>query len=190
MDGPSRAARAPQTRARVARAAFVAVIASAGAFGAGGNASAAGPVTPLVECVTKLNGSAGWTALLGYSNSSPEPVQVAVGPDNVLQPAASNGAQPTTFEPGTHRGVFLVPFQTGNSVTWRVSGTLVTASMSSKRCPSSTDLPEDGNGTGVVIALLAAGAIGAVALHRVHRRTRPAGNVPAGEARSGGASVH
>ena len=170
MKGPSRAASARRTQARVARAALVAVIASAGAFGAAGNASAAGPVTPLVDCVTKLDGSAGWTALLGYSNSSPQPVEVAIGPDNVLEPAASNGDQPSTFKPGTHRGAFVVPFRTGNSVTWSVSGTVVTASMSSKRCPSSTELPEDGNGTGAAIALVAAGAIGAVALHRVHRR--------------------
>lgn len=154
----------------VARVALVAVIAGASAVGAARAATAAGPVTPLVECVTKLNGSAGWTALLGYSNNSPVPVELAVGPDNALQPATSNGDQPTTFEPGDHRGVFVVPFRTGNSVTWSVSGTVVTASMSSKRCPSSTELPEDGNGTGVVIVLVAAGAIGAVALHRVRRR--------------------
>lgn len=189
MNGLSRSPGAQQLPARVSRAALVAAIACVSAFGAVGTASAAGPVTPLVECVTKLNGGAGWTALLGYSNSSPDPVDVAVGPDNVLQPAASNGDQPTSFEPGAHRGVFVVPFQTGNSVTWRVSGTLVTATMNSKRCPTSTELPEDGNGTGVVIALVAAGAIGAVALHRVHRQALSAGNVPAGRARHDQASV-
>ena len=171
MEG-SNPALAHRTCTRVVRAALVSFIAGASAFCAAGTAAAAGPVTPLVECVTKLDGNAGWTALLGYSNSSPEPVQVAVGPDNVLQPAASNGEQPTTFKPGTHRGAFIVPFRTGNSVTWNVSGTVVTASMSSKRCPSSTELPEQGNGTGAAIALVAAGAIGAAALHRVHRQAR------------------
>jgi len=173
MADANRSSRARQVRARVARAAVVTVIAGASHLATAGAASAADTVTPIVECVTKLQGSAGWTALLGYSNSSPAPVEIAVGPDNVLQPAESNGDQPTTFEPGARRGAFVVPFQTGNTVTWSVSGTSVTAAMSSKRCPSSTELPEDGNGTGAAIALLAAGAVGAAALHRARRGTSP-----------------
>jgi hypothetical protein len=173
MGGLSRSPGARWVHAQVARAAFVAVLASVGLLGAAGTASAAGMVTPVLDCVTKLHGGAGWTALWGYSNSSNVPVELAVGPDNVVTPATSNGDQPTNFEPGTHRGVFVVPFKTGNSATWSVSGKVVTATMNAKRCPSPTELPADGNGSGSAIAFLAAAAIGAVALHRVHRQALP-----------------
>ena len=171
LNGTSRAQRGG---GRLTRAALVPVIAVLGLIAAPGTASAGGGVTPLFECVTKLHGSAGWTALLGYSNSSGQPVTYVVGPENVLQPSESNGLQPTTFEPGTHRGVLIVPFKTGNSVTWTIAGSSVAATMNSKDCPSSTELPEDGNGTGPAIVLIAAGVVGAVAVQRVRRRAQAA----------------
>jgi hypothetical protein len=165
--------REPRTRRRVglARAALVAVIGLVGLVAAPGTASAQdGVVTPLFECVTKLHGADGWTALLGYSNSSKTPVTVPVGPDNVLRPSARNGEQPTVFQPGTHRGEFTVAFKTGNSVSWTVGGLSVSATMNTKRCPDPTELPAEGNGTGPAIVLLGAGVVGAIALHRARRR--------------------
>jgi hypothetical protein len=165
--------REPRTRRHVGlvRAALVAVIGLVGLVAAPGTASAHyGVVTPLFECVTKLHGADGWTALLGYSNSSSTPVTWAVGPNNVLRPTARNGEQPTTFQPGTHRGEFTVAFKTGNSVSWTVGGLSVAATMNSKRCPAPTELPAEGNGTGPAIVLVSAGVIGAVALHRARRR--------------------
>jgi hypothetical protein len=165
--------RESRTRRRVglARAALVAVIGMVGLLAAPGTASAHyGVVTPLFECVTKLHGADGWTALLGYSNTGNAPVTWAVGPGNVLRPSARNGEQPTTFQPGTHRGVFTVAFKTGNSVSWTVGGISVNATMNSKRCPASTELPAEGNGTGPAIVLVSAGVIGAVVLHRARRR--------------------
>lgn len=183
MDGPSSFPSARCGHARLARAALVPVIAIVGLIAAPGTASAAGGVTPLLDCVVKLDGSAGWAALLGYANTGSDTVGYAVGPDNVLEPAARNGEQPTTFEPGSHRGAFSVQFQTGNSVTWTVSGQSVTATMNSKRCPASTELPEDGNGTGPAIALVTAGVAGALVVHRVRRRSLAAVAEHAGEGR-------
>ncbi|WP_138731693.1 hypothetical protein [Modestobacter excelsi] len=161
-------------RAGAARTGLVAVIGLVGLLAAPGTAVAqSGVVTPLFECVTKLHGAAGWTALMGYSNSSNAPVTWAVGPENVLRPSARNGEQPTTFQPGVHRGVFTVAFTTGNSVSWTVGGSSVVATMNAKRCPASTELPAEGNGTGPAIVLVGAGVIGAVALHRARRRPLP-----------------
>jgi hypothetical protein len=183
MNGRNRSSKARRGGGRLIRAAVVPVIAVVGLISAPGTASADGGVTPLFECVTKLRGGAGWTALLGYSNSSSRPVTYAVGPDNVLQPSARNGEQPTTFQPGTHRGVFTVAFKTGNSVKWTIAGSSVTATMNTKRCPSATELPEDGNGTGPAIVVVAAGVVGAVAVHRVRRRALAAADVQAGAGR-------
>jgi hypothetical protein len=49
------------------------------------------------------------------------------------------------------------------------------AASSSQVCPSSTELPEEGNGTGPAIGLAAAGVIGAVLVHRATRRARALG---------------
>jgi hypothetical protein len=177
--------REPRTRRRVglARATLVAVIGLVGLVAAPGTASAQdGVVTPLFECVTKLHGADGWTALLGYSNSSNAPVTWAVGPNNVLRPSARNGEQPTVFQPGTHRGEFTVAFKTGNSVSWTVGGLSVSATMNSKRCPAPTELPAEGNGTGPAIVLVGAGVVGAIALHRARRRA-PAPGVRTEEGR-------
>jgi hypothetical protein len=50
------------------------------------------------------------------------------------------------------------------------------AASASRVCPASTDLPEEGNGTGPAIGLAAAGVVGAVLVHRARKRTpTPAG---------------
>ncbi len=172
MNGLNRSSRTWRRGGRPARAALVPVIALLGLVAAPGTASAGDAVTPLFECVTKLHGNAGWTALLGYSNSTSRSVTYPVGPENALTPTASNGIQPTTFEPGSHRGVLTVPFKTGNSVRWTIAGTTVAATMNTKRCPSATELPEDGNGTGPAIVLVGAGLIGAVVVQRARRRAQ------------------
>jgi hypothetical protein len=41
---------------------------------------------------------------------------------------------------------------------------------SAATCPSSTELPEEGNGTGPAIALVAAGLVGGVVVQRARRR--------------------
>jgi hypothetical protein len=189
MNGLNRSTSARRGRGHLPAASVVAVVAAVGLLAAPGTASAAptaastGPVTPLLDCVIKHQNTSGWTAVLGYANSSKGPVSYAVGPDNVLTPAQRNGEQPTRFQAGSHPGDFTVEFQTGNSVTWTVAGQSVTATMYSKTCPSSTELPEDGNGTGPAIALVAAGVVGAVAVQRVRRRASAAAGVPAGAGR-------
>ncbi len=45
------------------------------------------------------------------------------------------------------------------------------AASASRVCPASTDLPEEGNGTGPAIGLAAAGVVGAVLVHRTRKRT-------------------
>jgi hypothetical protein len=44
----------------------------------------------------------------GYLNLNDHRVEVPVGGGNLVEPAQFDGLQPTTFEPGRHRGVFAV----------------------------------------------------------------------------------
>jgi hypothetical protein len=177
MDAPDRSKRGRHGRSRAAVVVAGAVVALGAAPG---TASAAGEITPTFSCVIKHENTWGWTAVLGYDNSSRYTVVYPVGPGNVLTPVERNGEQPTRFEAGSHPGVLTVEFQTGNSVTWTVGGRSVTATMNDKTCPSATELPEEGNGTGPAIALVAAGVVGAVAVQRVRRRAQAAADVQAG----------
>ena len=103
MDGSSRSS---LTRA-CARVALVGVLGVAGLLAAPGTALAVGEVRPVVDCVRK-NPDGSFTAVLGYTNRSSSPVTVPLGSRNKVTPAASDGRQPTTFQPGTKQGAHTV----------------------------------------------------------------------------------
>jgi len=170
MDG--RSSRVRRLRAGVARAALVAVIALVGLLALPATASARGTVVPLLDCVvTDRDGS--WIAVFGYQNTSSSTVTIPVGARNKVTPATYGASQPTSFRPGTHRGAFTVTVPRGGGPMWHLDGTNLAARVGSARpCPPSTELPEEGNGTGPAIALATAGLIGGVMVHRANRRAR------------------
>ncbi len=156
------------------RAALVAVVAVVALVTAPGAASARGTVVPLLDCVV-ANDDGSWTAVFGYQNTSSSPVRIPTGPRNKVTPATVGSPQPTTFQPGTHRGAFTVPVPRGAGPVWHLDGTNLAARLgSATACPSAEELPADGNGAGWAIALAAATLVGAVALQRERRRA-PAG---------------
>ena len=169
MDGRSSAVR----RARVGRGALLAVVATVGLVAVPGTAAAEVGVEPLVDChVQHRDGS--WTAVFGYDNRTGTTVTIPVGELNQITARGYDSPQPTTFEPGLHRGVFSVTV-TGNAagVMWHLDTTnLAVRRGSGPVCPSSTELPEEGNGTGPAIALLTAGLVGGVLVRRANRRAR------------------
>jgi hypothetical protein len=172
MDGLPRSSPARRLRARASRAALVAVIALIGLVTVPGAASAAGTVTPLLDCIVK-NGDGSWTAVLGYRNTTRSAVTIPVGADNQVTPAPYGDPQPTVFEPGVHRGAFTVTVERGAGLVWHLDqDNLIAHFDSAAACPSSTELPEEGNGTGPAIGLAVAGAVGAVLVHRANRRAR------------------
>ena len=161
-------------RAGIVRVALVAVIAVAGLLALPGTASAKGTVVPLLDCVV-TNGDGTWTAVFGYRNTSGSAVSIPSGPRNKVTPVTYGVPQPTTFRPGTHRGVFTVTVARGAGPMWHLDGTNLAARLgSATACPPSTELPEEGNGTGPAIALVVAGLVGAVGVQRARRRA-PAG---------------
>jgi hypothetical protein len=174
MDGLNRSAGAPRGRARLAHAAMVPVIATVGLLGAPGTASAAGTVTPVLNCTTPAAGG-GFTAVVGYDNTTGETVTIPYGKQNRIVSGQYDGAQPTVFAAGRNDGAFSVTI-TSSSATWTLSGQqLLLKPSQASACPASTELPEDGNGTGPAIGLVLAGVVGAIAVNRFRRRTLAGG---------------
>ena len=160
---PSRHPRRLLPRAALVVVAVVALIAVPGA------ASARGTVVPLLDCVV-ANDDGSWTAVFGYQNMASSPVRIPRGPRNKVTPATVGSPQPTTFQPGTHRGAFTVTVPRGAGPMWHLDGTNLAARLgTATACPSSTQMPADGNGTGAAIALVAAGLVGTVAVQRAGR---------------------
>jgi len=157
------------------RAVLVAAVAVMSLVATPGVASARGTVVPLLDCVV-TNGDGSWTAVFGYENTSSSPVRIPTGPRNKVTPAPVGSPQPTTFQPGTHRGAFAVPVARGGGPMWHLDGTNLAARLgSATACPSAEELPANGNGAGWTIALAAATLVGTVALQRERRRA-PAGD--------------
>ncbi len=91
-----------------------------------------GPVLPVVECVTPLQGGT-YRALFGYVNTAATEYHQPIGPGNMVTPGVSDRGQPTSFGPGTHTKVLSVDFS-GPSLTWEVRGQAATASPLSPVC--------------------------------------------------------
>lgn len=167
--------------ARLARPAAVGVIAAVGLVLAPGTAWA-GPtysVVPLLDCV-RTNGDGTWTAVFGYENTTQSTVSIPVGPDNKVTPTTYAAAQPTTFSPGVHHGVFTVTVSGGGGPTWHLDrDDLAARESDGPVCPPTTQLPADGNGTGAAVALGAAGVVGAAVLYRFRRRLARLSDRPA-----------
>ncbi len=177
MDGLPRSSTARRLRARATRAALVAVIALIGLLASPGTALAVGEVTPVLDCVRK-NTNGTYTAVLGYSNKASVPITIPVGSRNKVEPASQNGRQPTTFQPGTQRGAFTMTLTSNEYMRsgnyWAIDGNIAYVGQvlapGAAICPTSTELPEEGNGTGPAIGLAAAGVVGAVLVHRARKR--------------------
>jgi hypothetical protein len=154
-------------------------------------------ITPILECITKgTDGSL--TALLGYTNASKSTQTLKVGTLNQLAPSRANGSQPTSFQPGTHHGVFSVKLSKSEYMGgdyWYVDGNFAyfgwAWTQNGPFCSAATELPATGNGTGIAIALLVAGAVGVLVVHGVVRRAgRPAAEpVAAGPVAAGPAGA-
>lgn len=85
----------------------------------------AGSIHPIFECIIKQGGN-GFHATFGYVNDNPYAVTIPVGSQNSLSPSWLNGAQPTTFLPGSQTLVVQVSVNRG-SIVWSLDGNTATA---------------------------------------------------------------
>jgi uncharacterized protein DUF11/prealbumin domain-containing protein len=96
------------------------------------------PITPLLECVERLDN--GFLAHFGYDNPNSGRVTPAAG-QNVFSPPPENRNQPTTFEPGRVEDAFQV--ESGEPITWSLMGNSLPASEDSPRCQGSITVVKD-----------------------------------------------
>jgi hypothetical protein len=161
---------------RGTRFAVVAAVALAVVLGTPWPASAHyGWVRPLVTCVTPVQDGY-WTAAFGYTNTTSSAFSVARGSNNDMTPDQFDGQQVTRFSSGTRQAAFSVRVPSSvSTVQWQVLGMYgIARRNSSPRCPSSTPLPADGNGLGMVIALVASGTVAGGSAWVARRRRDPA----------------
>ncbi len=85
----------------------------------------AGSVHPIFECIIKQGGKA-FLAMFGYVNENPYTVTIPLGNENSLSPSWLDGAQPTTFSPGSQTSVVQVSVNRG-SIVWSLDGNTATA---------------------------------------------------------------
>ncbi len=182
MDGPPRSSTARRVRARGSRAALVAVVALVALLATPGTASATGTrtVEPVLDCYVE-NRDHSWTVVVGHVNSSARTVTIPRGRDNQAHPSTVAALPPTTFRPGTVKGAFTAEVSVADlyaGARWVLDGYTLdyrAAAGSSRVCPSSTELPAQGNGLGPAIGLAAAGVVGAAWLLRARARTTAGG---------------
>jgi hypothetical protein len=160
-------------RSRVARllatTAVTAVVAlTPGVAGAAPNRSGPPDVVPLVDCVT-THADGSWTAVFGYDNRTGAAVDIPVGPANKVTPTGYGAPQPTSFAPGVRHGVFAVTVPRGGGPMWHLGSTNLAARKADTACPPATQMPAEGNGTGVAIGVAVAGGVAAVLLRRSRR---------------------
>jgi hypothetical protein len=93
-------------------------------------------VMPRLDCVVKNNDGT-YTAHFSYENHNSYEVQIPVGIENKFSPGSMDRGQPTTFSPGYSSSypdaILQVTFD-GESLTWHLDGSVVTASANSNRC--------------------------------------------------------
>lgn len=170
---------AKPTRRRRSLGALVAVCLAVLLSAVPGVAAAKEPtVTPVLDCY-RLNSDGTVTAVLGYVNPTAGTTTIPPGPRNLLTPAKFQGSQPTTFLPGTQRGVFtltLAQADLASEASWALDGTTLNYRDGKKatQCSPSTPLPAIGNGTGLAVALVGGGAFGVFFVRRLVRRSSAA----------------
>jgi hypothetical protein len=177
MHGLPRSSTARRLRARAGRAALVLVIALVGLAASPGIASATGThtVKPVLNCY-KEAADGSWTVIIGYVNGSRKTVDIPRGPADQAHPSMFASLPPTSFRPGTVNGAFTAvvsPADLHAGLRWLLDGYTLdyrAAASSSQVCPSSTELPAQGNGLGPAIGLAAAGVVGAAWVLRARAR--------------------
>mgnify|MGYP000734075735 CR=1 FL=1 len=172
-------------RARTGRVAAVGAVVAGTLMLTPATATAAPPspndVNPLVNCVMRHD-DGGFTAVLGYHNTSNGTVQIRNGSDNFILPSRYNDELPTRFERGRRDGVLSLTFERGSGAIWILGNSIVAITQhSASSCPPSTQMPGEGNGLGPVVGLAVAGVLGAVVLRRVRRLAQAPVSAPAPE---------
>jgi|tagenome__1003787_1003787.scaffolds.fasta_scaffold20278173_2 hypothetical protein len=139
------------------------------------SAATASTVTPILDCYTQ-NSDGSWTVILGYTNTYSVTTKIPLGSNNIASPSKFQGLQPTAFKTGANHAVFTVRVTQADlyaNANWYLDGhtlNYLSAAYASGICSPGTQLPGEGNGTGIAIGLVVAAGIGVLVVRRVIRR--------------------
>lgn len=158
-------------RRRAAAGALVSTAAAVAVLATPGTAAAADAtdLTPLLDCVSR-NDDGSYTAVFGYRNPTSTTIRVPIGADNQLTPERAGATLPTSFVPGELRGAFSVTVDQGYPATWHLGDDDLQVRANSRPACTAAEMPAEGNGTGPVVALGAAGLFGVLLLRHTRRR--------------------
>jgi hypothetical protein len=123
-------------------------------------------VTAIFECA--FHDSSGWVTVWGYDNSSDEVQSEDVRATNHFTQDQDSG-QPTTFEPGRHDNVVVVPWDGTSNLQWHLQMSKDDAS-TSETC-ATNPVPITGTGLSSIVGIGLLAAVG-VALDYFLRRRR------------------
>jgi hypothetical protein len=162
--------RRPEVSRRISRTLACSLLLVGATWVAAGPASAA-QTTPIFECAfAQPDGS--YVTVWGYQNAGATTESIPVGAQNRFQPTPNDRGQPTTFDPGTHDNILIIPWDGADQLGWKIGTTTVHAD-ASQVCPTNP-VPLTGSGLSTVVALfvLAVGAVGLNAHLYMRRRAR------------------
>jgi hypothetical protein len=134
--------------------------------------AAAGAIKPVLQCVFVDTKTGTTTAVWGYTNTTGAAADIPVGGDNRFDPTPQDRGQPTRFDVGTQTNVFTTTWE-GTNLTWRVNGTIETASHNSKACESSAVPQGTDSSQAFLLIAVAAGVVmvaSAASGWMIHRR--------------------
>lgn len=107
-------------------------------------AAVAQTVLPFVDCVDFDAAHDQVTAWFSYANGAGASVMVAVGANNLFDPAPAVRGQPTTFLPGVARKAFSETFPAQSTLTWYLQGNAAVATNDAAAYCYHDDLFADG----------------------------------------------
>jgi hypothetical protein len=105
--------------------------------------SAAGTITPFVDCVVQNTTTGLDVAYFGYDDTESGSLNVAVGDSNEFIPGDEYQNQPTVFTPGVLQTVVAVEFDPTiiQSISWILEGNQAEASAASPACTDAVTSP-------------------------------------------------
>jgi len=108
--------------------------------------SAAGTITPFVDCVVQNTTTGVDVAYFGYNDTESGSTTIAVGDLNEFIPGDPYQGQPTAFAPGVLQTVATVEFDPVivPAVSWILNGTQAVASTDSPACTDAVTSPASG----------------------------------------------
>jgi hypothetical protein len=134
-------------------------------------AASADPVTAIFECA--FHDANGWVTVWGYDNASDTVQTEDVGADNHFTQQQDSGQQ-TSFEPGRHDNVLVVPWDGTSNLQWHLGKSKADA-LATQTC-ATNPVPITGTGLSSLVGIGVLAVVGFAVDHFLRRRRSRSAN--------------